>query len=107
MRYGVLILFLLVSLPASSLNAAVPQVASKPQGTLIRSIVIEGFVLGDRTQFVKLFKPYRNKYLTTTDMDVILHKIQGIYEMDGYQQMVLITYKVNKHRLVFTSSMTS
>ena len=107
MRYIVLILFLFISLPAYAPNAGASKADSKPQGTLIRSIVLEGFVLGDKDQFVRLFKPYRNKYLTAADMDGILQKIQGIYEMDGYQQLVSITYRVDKHRLVFTSAMTS
>jgi hemolysin activation/secretion protein len=107
MRYCVLILLLFISLPASAPNAAVGQAVSQAQGTLIRNIVMEGFVLQDKNQFVKLFKPYRNKYLTIHDMDGILQKIQDIYEKEGYQQLVSITYHVEKHRLVFTASMIS
>ena len=64
-------------------------------------------MLGDKDQFIKLFKPYRNKYLTSADMDAILQKIQVMYERDGYQQLVSISYQVIKHRLVFTALMTS
>ena len=74
---------------------------------MIRNIDIDGFVLGDKSRFVKLFKPYRNKYLTTIDMDAILQKIQAIYEQDGYRLLVSITYQVSKHRLAFTVLMTS
>jgi len=102
-----LILLLFISLPASIQNVAAGQAASKVQGTLIRNIVIEGFVLEDKNQFVKLFKPYRNKHLTAVDMDAILQKIKDIYEKEGYQQLVSITYQVVKHRLVYTALMTS
>ena len=64
-------------------------------------------MLGDKSRFVKLFKPYRNKYLTGTDMDTILQKIQAIYEQEGYAQLVSISYQVTKHRLVFTVLMIS
>ena len=107
MRYFLMILLLFISLPVYAQN--VPIVQSNPQEvrTLVRNIVIEGFVLQDKEQIVKIFKPYRNKYLTTSDMDAILQKIKDIYERAGYQQLVSITYQVDRHRLVFTALMTS
>jgi len=107
MRYGVLILLLFISLPSSAQNIPAGQVVVKDKGVLVRDIKMEGFVLGDKDQFVKIFKPYRNKYLTTADMDAILQRIQRIYEEQGYQQLVTISYQVTKHRLVFTALMTS
>ena len=107
MRYLVLILILLMSLPFCVQNVNADQSSVQKNGTLIRSIDIEGFVLGDKNQFLRLFKPYRNKYLTAADMDVILSQVQIIYEREGYQQLVSISYQVNKHRLVFTVLMTS
>jgi len=74
---------------------------------LSRDIQMDGFVLQNKEQFIKLFKLYRNKYLTTDDMNLILQKIQGIYEREGYQELVNINYQVIKHRLVFTALMTS
>ena len=106
MRRSVLFL-LLVSLPLSAGRAAATQAYPQQNGVLIRSISIEGFVLQDKEQFTKLFKPYRNKHMTTADMDAILKEIQVIYEREGYQQLVSITYQVQKHRLVFTALMTS
>jgi hemolysin activation/secretion protein len=84
-----------------------PKLLLHRRAHLIKSIDMEGFVLQDKDQFVKLFKPYRNKYLTTADMDGILQQIQVIYEKEGYQQLVTITYHVDKHRLLFTALMTS
>ena len=107
MRYCVFVLLLFISWPVLAQNIPALQVISQDKGVLVRSIVIEGFVLEDKGQFVKLFKPYRNKYLTTADMDGILQKIQVIYEKEGYQQLVSITYQVTKHRLVYTASMIS
>ena len=76
------------------------------EGTFISAIELDGFVLGDKGRFEKLFKAYRNKYLTQTDMDELLQKVQAIYEREGYQQLVTITYQVvKKHRLVFTALM--
>ena len=105
MRYGILVLLLLISLPVVTQNAVAAQ--DVPQGILIHDIAMEGFVLGDKEQFTKLFKPYRNKYVTAADMDKILQEIQIIYEQEGYQQLVSITYEVKKHRLVYTALMTS
>ena len=107
MRYLLLIFLFFTPVPVFAKNAAAPHAALKDKGVLIRDIKIEGFVLGDKGQFIKMFKPYRNKYLTAADLDKILEEIQIVYEREGYQQLVLITYKVIKHRVVFTASMTS
>ncbi|MBF0570241.1 MAG: hypothetical protein HQL12_00055 [Candidatus Omnitrophica bacterium] len=107
MRYCLFVLLLFVSLPSFAQKSPAPQAAVQDKGVLIRNIVMEGFVLQDKNQFVKLFKPYRNKYLTTADMDEILQKIRVVYEREGYQQIVSISYQVNKHRLLFTALMTS
>jgi len=108
MRASFLILLLLIPVNALAQNSSLdPTVNVTEKPVLVKSIVMEGFVLQDKNQFVKLFKPYRNKYLTAADMDEILHKIQGIYEENGYQQLVSITYSINKHRLVYTALMTS
>ena len=107
MRYGVLILLLFISLPSSAQNIPAGQVVVKDKGVLVRDIKMEGFVLGDKDQFVKIFKPYRNKYLTGTDINAVLQKIQAIYEQEGYAQLVSISYQVTKHRLVFTVLMIS
>ena len=98
---------LFISLPASAGNVVTPQAQAQAHKTLIQNIAIEGFVLQDKNKFVKLFKPYRNKYLSTADMDEVLKKIKDIYEKEGYLQLVAITYHVIKHRLVFTALMTS
>ena len=107
MRNWILILLLFITFPAAAQNASVSNAAAEDKGVLVKNISIDGFVLGDREQFVKLFKPYRNKHLTTYDMDGILQKIQVIYEREGYLQLVSITYQVIKHRLVFTVLMTT
>ncbi len=107
MRYCVLFALLFVTLPVLAQNATAQQAESREKGTLIKSIVMEGFMLEDKGQFVKLFKAYRNKYLTKTDMDEILQKVQDIYEKEGYQELVSITYQVVKNRLVFAASMIS
>ena len=107
MRYFIIILLLLIPVRVFAQNAASIQNETAIPHTLIKSISIEGFVLQDKDQFIKLFKPFRNKYLTTSDMDAILHKIQDIYEQEGYQELVSITYKVTKHRLVYNALMTN
>jgi len=107
MRYGILVLLLLLSLPLIAFNVSAQQVVSQDTVVLIKNIEMAGFVLGDKSQFVKIFKPYRNKYLTRADMDEILKKVQIIYEEQGYKELVSITYQVNKHRLEFTVLMTS
>ena len=107
MRYCILILLFFIFIPLSAHQMAVAQSVSHEKGVLIRDIRMDGFVLGDRDQFTKIFKPYRNKYLTAEDMDDILQKIQIVYEREGYKELVTITYQVTKHRLVYTALMTS
>ncbi len=107
MRYILLMALLFISLPALAQNASTVPTITQPEAILIRNITIEGFVLGDKSQFTKLFKPYRDKHLSSADMDVILQKIRDIYEMGGYQQLVSIAYRVDKHHLIFTVTMTS
>jgi hypothetical protein len=107
MRYFLLILLLFIPFPVSAQSVPSAQIALQDKGILIHDIEMDGFVLGNKDQFVKLFKPYRNKYLTKSDMDAILMQIQVFYEREGYQQLVSITYQVVKHRLIFTALMTS
>jgi len=107
MCYLILIGLLFTSFPVLAQDVTAPSAAVEDRGILIHNIVLEGFVLGDKNQFTKLFKPYRNKHLTRADMDAILQEIQHIYEEQGYQQLVSISYQVIKHRLVFTALMTS
>jgi len=107
MRYWVFILLIFMSFPVSAQNVVAPQGTAALKQTLIRSITMEGFQLQDKNQFVRLFKPHLNKYLSKSDMDALLEKIQNIYEQEGFQQLVSITYAVNKHHLIFTVSMTS
>jgi hemolysin activation/secretion protein len=107
MRYGVLILLFFMPLCVSAQNVTAQQVSVNDKGVLIKNITMEGFVLGDKERFVKMFKPYRNKYLTKTDMDALLLQLQIIYEKEGYQELVSISYQVVKHHLIFTVLMTS
>jgi hemolysin activation/secretion protein len=102
MRYCLLLLLLFISLPMSAQNVAAQQTASQAQTTLIQKITIEGFVLQDKNQFVNLFKPYRNKHLSTADIDEILQQLQEIYEQAGYQGLVSIDYHIRGRSLTFT-----
>jgi hemolysin activation/secretion protein len=104
MRYCVLIVLFFIPLPVSAQNVTAAQTAPQVQGTLIHNITIDGFVLGDKNQFYKLFKPYLNKHLSTVDMDAILQQIQAIYEEGGYQSLVSIVYSVKKRHLIYTVS---
>ncbi len=92
-----------------SISSLTPAHAAKQvhQGTLIREIQMQGFVLGDKNRFTKLFKPYRDKYLTTDDMNSLLQQVRLMYEREGYLELVSINYQVVKHRLIFTVLMTS
>lgn len=102
MRYCVLIVLLFISLPVSAQNAPSTQADVNDKGVLIHNITIEGFVLGDKDQFVKLFKPYRNKYLSVDKIDAILQQLKEIYEQEGYQELVSIDYHIVKRTLTFT-----
>ncbi len=118
MRYGALILLLFISLPALAQNVPAPalkvpkpdthsysQAAVQDKVALIRNIGIEGFVLQSKNQFVKLFKPYRNKHLSAVDIDAILQQLQEIYEQAGYQGLVSIEYHVKRNYLTFIVSL--
>ena len=107
MRGILLIAVLLISFPVFFEKTYAGQAETIMQRSLVKSIVIKGFVLGDKDRFVKIFKPYRHKRLTVADMDAMLKQVQDIYEREGYKQLVSITYKVNKHLLVYTASMIS
>jgi len=104
MRNLVLLFLFFISMPAMAQNAP-SQVDTKAQSILINDIRIKGFVLGDKGQFLKLFKPYRKKHLTAADMDTILQQIQQIYEQEGYQALVSIEYHVYRKQLTFTVSL--
>ena len=115
MRYCLLLVLLFIALPVSAQNVpasvlkpdthSYSQAALKAKGTLIRNIVMKGFVLQDKNQFVKLFKPYRNKRLSVADIDEALQELQEIYEQAGYQGLVSIEYHVIKRNLTFTVSL--
>jgi len=105
MRYYILILLLFMPLSASAQNVAAGQASLQVQGILIRNITMEGFVLDDKNQFVKLFKPYRNKHLLAKDIDAILQQLQEIYEQAGYQGLVSIEHQIKRNNLIFTISL--
>ena len=107
MRYFIFTLLFLAISPLLSQADAGPQAVSDEKPAMVKSIVLEGFKLEDKGQFVKLFKPYRNKFLTSFDISGLLEKIQAIYAEKGYQQLVTITWRLDRHRLIFTASMTS
>ena len=104
MRYSTLILLLLLLLPVSVQNARA-QGSAQIQNVLIQKIQMQGFVLDDSGQFVRLFKPYRNKHLSAADIDAILQQIQKIYEQAGYQGLVSIGYQIKRKSLTFTVSL--
>ena len=105
MRYFLLVFLFFASLPVLTQNVTAQQIDTTAQRSLVRDIRIEGFVLGGKDQFIKLFKPHRNKYLTTSDMDGILQQIQQIYDQAGYQALVSINYHLDRKRLTFTVSL--
>jgi len=105
MRYCVLILLFFISSPILAQNVETSQVSIPNKGVLVNNIVIEGFVLQDKNQFVKLFKPYRNKHISSVDIDTILQQLQEMYEQAGYQGLVSMEYRIIKKRLVFTISL--
>ena len=107
MRNCIWLAVFLILMPLGVQNVWASDSTSDVQGVLIRNITIDGFVLGDKDRFLKLFKPYSNKHLTTSDMDDILQKIEIIYEREGYKELVSINYQVIKHLLKFTVLMTS
>jgi len=102
MRYFVLAVLFFIPLSVTAQNVEAQQTDTTPQSVLIHNIQMEGFVLQDKNQFVKLFKPYRNKYLTADDVDAILRQIQEIYEQAGYQGLVSIEHRISKKCLIFT-----
>ena len=105
MRYFILFLSLFISGSALAQNIPAPQVVSQEQKVLIQKIQIEGFIPQDKDQFAKLFKPYRNQHLSSSDMQAILGQIQEIYEQAGYQGLVSIEYHVHKRQLVYKVSL--
>ncbi|MDE1920378.1 MAG: hypothetical protein KGJ09_03440 [Candidatus Omnitrophica bacterium] len=105
MRYCILLVLLLAASPVSAQNAAPVQTAMPVERTWIHNVLIKGFVLDNRGQFVKLFRPYRNKRLSSADMGDILQHLQEIYEEAGYQGLVSINYHVRKKYLIFTVSL--
>jgi Skp family chaperone for outer membrane proteins len=107
MFYWTFILLLLLSCGVSAQNVASSTAVVQADRILIHSITMDGFMLQDKNQFTKLFKPHINKYLSKTDMDMILQKVQDIYDQGGFQQLVSITYSVKKHHLTFMVAMTS
>ena len=80
--FPIVMLLFFISLPVSAQNVTASPSTSKAQGPLISSIKMEGFVLQNKNQFVELFKPYRNKHLSSADIDTILQQLQEIYEQD-------------------------
>ena len=105
MRCFFLISLFLISLPAGVGNAAASQDLVQTQAPLVRKIEIKGFVLQDKGQFVKLFKPYRNKLLSADEINAMLQELAEIYEQAGYQGLVSIRYEVKNKVLTFTVSL--
>ena len=100
-----LVLLFLVSAPILSGRSFAADHDQQAQGQFVKSITIQGFVLDDKDQFVRIFKPYRNKYLTAVDIDTILQELQERYEQAGYQGLISIEYQIQRKRLTFSVSL--
>ncbi|MDE2222546.1 MAG: hypothetical protein KGK03_05685 [Candidatus Omnitrophica bacterium] len=106
MRFILLSFLLFTAVPVLAQETMPAQAAAAPsQRVLIRSISIQGFVLDDRAQFTRLFRPYRNKRLSTGDVDAVLQQLSKIYEEAGYHGLVGIKYHISKRNLIFTVSL--
>lgn len=107
MRLFFLVFMMFFSLQLSSSNLA--QAAVHHDGVLIKVISVQGFQLGDKDQqqLIQLFKPFRDKWLTRDQLDDLLQKVEFIYDSEGYQGLVAVTYNVDHHRLIFSALMTS
>lgn len=98
------IIFFLVFMPLQSFaqTSLVSNTMTQGIDTLVRNVQIDGFVLQDKAQFVKLFKPYRNKRLSQKEIDIIQQSLEEIYELAGYQGLVSIDHRFKKNSLIFT-----
>lgn len=65
-------------------------------GTLVRKIVIEGFVPRDRKSFDQLFKSSLNKRLSAIDIDTLIAAVKYLYAQEGYDGLVEISYRIVK-----------
>ena len=102
MCYCIIAMLLILSLPFSSIKVMAQQTAVVAGNPLVSNIRIEGFVLENKGQFVKLFRPYRNKHLAAADIDAIIQELQEIYEQAGYQGLISIEHHIVKRTLIFT-----
>ena len=82
MRYGILVLLLLLSLPLIAFNVSAQQVVSQDTVVLIKNTEMAGFVLGDKSQFVKIFKPYHSYIVIWRKPDIPTARQQS--EIQGY-----------------------
>ena len=74
---------------------------------LVRKIMITGFVPKDRKPFESAFKPYLNKRLFPSDIDALIAEVKYLYAQEGYQELVQISYTLNRHILKISVSFVS
>ncbi len=66
---------------------------------LVRQITVDGFLLKEKSKFAKMFKKYRNKKLSTDEVNRVVDQVRSLYVEAGYENLVLLTYQIIKGQL--------
>jgi len=74
--------------------------AEKGQKVLIKTITVKGTSLITLDQIKQVILPFKNHWLTQSDIDLILNSITNIYKQNGYQaEPAKISYEVKEGNL--------
>ena len=67
---------------------------------LVKRVILTGFVLTDKKIFEQIIKENKNKRLSQEQIQTIVDNVRTIYLANGYTDLVTVSYKLDKNRLV-------
>ncbi len=94
----VLVCFIMIQTPSFAWwkNKNTVTVVDVKQGSLVKKIVVIGFLLHDERVYSDLNKKYRMKYLSDAEIDGIINELEAMYREKGYIGLVDSSHTFNK-----------
>ena len=81
-------------------SVACAQTPSAEKPVLVRKIIVAGLVPQNKAKLEQIIKPYRNKRLSTQDIDRLVQSIKEYYLEAGYDGLVDMDYTVRRNQLL-------
>ena len=79
---------------------------NKTNRSLVRKVIVRGFLLKDVSRIYKGLKPFQNKWLDDNQVQEAVDVVKAFYVEAGYERMVTFQPTINRKILTITVSLT-